>query len=272
MFGGPMNQVGWGVLAFTMIFFWGFFMNCEALSWFSFSGNLQTTHGAVTRSERTNASEGGGKGRRGTPIYANHFAFTVNRKEYTGCSYATGTQLSLGQNVSIEYSPSNPATSRIQGMRSRIFGPAAVFVLLFPLIGLAFLVPGYFFGRKARRLLERGQLSEAVLREKLATNTRINKQTVFKLSFEFLSAPGRTHQVTTKTHETSKLEDEATEQILFDPENPDQAVLVDLIGDRFCVDEMGNIQPASSRSALLATFIPFLTITGNLAYAIYRQY
>lgn len=269
-FGGGLNQVAWGVVAFTMIFFWVFAMDCAAVDWLKFSGTLKTVTGAVTRSEKTHASEGGGKGRSGTPIYANYFLISVDGKQYTGCSYATGRQLMAGQMVNIEYAASNPAASRISGMRSRTFGAAALFVVIFPLVGFALMLPGYFLGRKARRLLECGQLAEGILKSKEPTNTQINKQRVYKLTFDFTASDGRTYQATSRTHEPAKLEDEASEQIIYDPADPARALLVDAMPGQFRVDETGNIQPESSRRALLVTILPLLTAGGNLAWAVLR--
>lgn len=269
-FGGALNQMGWALFAFGMCFFWGFFVNCEAISWLSFRGPLNTTAATITRSEKTNASEGGSKSRPGTPIYANHYSFVQDRKEYTGCSYATGRALSSGQSVNIEYSPGNPEISRIQGMRSRMFGAGASMVVIFPIAGLGLMLPGYFLGKKAKRLLECGQLAEAALQDKQPTNTSINKQRVYKLRFEFTASDGRKYPATTRTHQPAKLEDEATEQVIYDPNDPQRALLVDAMPGAFRVDENGNIQPESSRRALLVTILPVLTVLGNFAWAVLR--
>ncbi len=270
LFGGSLNQIAWFMVFFTMFFFWGFFMNSEAITWITFPGSPATISGAVTRCESTNASEGGGKNRPGTRIYANHYLFSLDGKQYTGCSYSPGQQLMPGQMVNIEYSPSNPAVARIQGMRVHMFGAGAVLVLLFPFIGLCLMLPGYFLGKKARRLLECGQLTEGILRTKEPTNTTINNQRVFKFTFDFKAGDGRVYQVVSRTHQTAKLEDEASEQIIYDPADPANALLVDALPGQFRVDEAGNFQPASSRAALAVTFLPLLTIGGNLAWAVLR--
>ena len=272
MFGGANNQIAWGALAFAMIFFWAIVMNCEAVTWLTFPATPATTSGAVTNSYKTNVSEGGGKHTKGTPIYANDYQFTVNDKQYSGCSYALGRALASGQAVAIEYAPADPSVSRIQGYRVRMFSAMAVLVLIFPTVMLLMVLNGYLIGRKTRRLLECGQLAEGKLKSKEPKNTRINNKRVFKLTFEFTANDGRTYQAKSRTHHPEKLEDEATEQIIYDPADPTKCLLVDAMPGYFRVDETGNIQPESSRQALLVTMIPMLTICGNLAWAAMRDF
>ena len=270
MFGGTMNQVAWLGLAGTMFLFWLVVMNCEAITWLTFPADLKTATGAVTSSFKTNVSEGGSKHSKGTPIYSTSYSYSINGKPFTGVSYALGQQLMPGQMVTVEYSGANPQLSRIQGFRVRMLGWAAVFVLLAPLVCMCLMLPGYFLGRKTRRLLECGQLAEGSLKSKEPTNTRINNKRVFKLTFDFTASDGRTHQAKSRTHHPEKLEDEASEQIIYDPADPTQSLLVDAMPCYFRVDEAGNIQPESSRRALLVTLVPMLTVCGNLGWAALR--
>jgi len=46
-FGGILNQVGWLVIAFGMIFVWIFVVNADFSQGFGFDGELQTVVGEV---------------------------------------------------------------------------------------------------------------------------------------------------------------------------------------------------------------------------------
>ncbi|HYG77366.1 MAG TPA: DUF3592 domain-containing protein [Planctomycetota bacterium] len=271
-FGGMLNQMGWFFFAFGSILFWIFVINCEAMSWFSFRGPLKTCQGVVTSSEKSSASEGGSKHRKGTPIWAIHYTFKEGKNTYQGCSYAVGRSHDAGAPVTVEYAASDPRISRISGYRSRVFSAAAGVTLLFPLVGLAFLVPGWLTGRKARRLLENGIVATGVLKAKEPTSSSVNKQTVYKLTFEFNAADGRTYEAVAKTHETQRLQDEAGEKIVYDPADPTRAVVIDGLPGSFRVTADGQIESDNSRGALMVTLVPLLALFGNGAYAIIRLF
>jgi hypothetical protein len=75
---------------------------------------------------------------------------------------------------------------------------------------------------KGVQLLKYGQVTRGKLGSKVPTNTRINKRTVYKLTFNFTAADGSSRQVTA-TAISRQSEDETYEQILYDPANPDRA-------------------------------------------------
>lgn len=282
-FGGPLNQAGWGLFGFGMIFFWGFVMNCEFISWFTFSGEKATTQAVVTGSSETSMSENHRR------IHAIEYWYpSVNVAEghegpvvlpksadeiaqgHRGRSYSTVQSLPAGTQVTVEYLLRDPSISCIQGMRCRGFGAAVAFVVLFPFVGLCLLVPGFLRGRKACWLLASGNLGEAQLQSREATNVRVNNQTVFRFTFQFQATDGLSHAVVVKTHETEKVGDEATEKVIYDPFNPDCAVVLDALPGSFVVDEQGLIQTASPRAAIVALIIPSLTIVGHGLYLLLR--
>jgi hypothetical protein len=270
MFGG-FAQAGWFFFGFGMIFFWGFALNCEFASWFTFRGETRTAPGVVTRSEHAGFSEGGGKHRKGTPVYANHYTFTApGGRECSGCSYALGRQLPPGASVTVEYLAGDPAASRIEGMRIKPLGGWAVLVVLFPLIGLGLALPGVLTSLKAARLIERGYLADGTLRSREPTNTRINKRTVYKLFFDFTARNGQKYEAVAKTHLVENLEDEATEKLIYDPERPGDAILLDALPGSFRVGELGKLEADKPVQALLVTIVPAVSILGHGAYAILR--
>ena len=261
LLGSPVGQIGWFFFGFGMIFFWAFVLNSELPTWASFRGELETARGVVTHVEATKASENHAR------IYANHYSFTgPDRIQYEGVSYSTGTQRHKGDAVIIEFPKGNPATSRIQGMRMGQFGAAVVFVLIFPLVGLGFMLPGLWSGIKANRLLVNGKEALGTLKSKVPTNVKVNKRTVYKLTFEFVAEDGYTYQAVAKSHRPEILEDEAQEPLLYDPSDPRNAVMLDSLPGLPRIDERGQIQTRSHLKALLVLILPALTIIGHGTY------
>ena len=103
LFGGALNQTGWLLAGFTMIFFWAFVLNADISSWYYFSGKLKTVTGKSLGTQKTGASSGGSKHTKGTPIYENHYSYTDKMgKQRKGVSYATGRKIPAGKSVQLE--------------------------------------------------------------------------------------------------------------------------------------------------------------------------
>lgn len=209
LFGGGLNQVGWFIFGFGMIFFWGFVMKVD-LSFIHFSGEITTVEGVATDSFETGASVNE------RSVYENHYRFTDNEGlGFNEFSYATGRGIKVGKSVTVEYPVGEPQYSRIKGMRRKAFGPVLLIVAVVPLAGLIII----FFGiRKALRvltLLRNGELALGTLVSKERTSTQINDAYVYKLTFSFQDSSGIDHEITEKTHQTHLLEDDNEEYLLY---------------------------------------------------------
>ena len=260
-FGGALNQGAWFWMAFCTPFFWLFFMDCEGLSWLKFARPLSTCGGTVTRVDAAGGEENE------TPIMAIHYSYALDGKECSGCSYQTGTTLSPGNAVTIEYATSSPLVSRIQGLRHHRFGGPAVLVLLFPAIGIGLLAYGWKKGQRARRLLESGVLGTAALTSKVVASTG-DDGTVYQLIFDFIAENGRTYtHSSTRGQRDLSSEDGPAAQILYDPADPSCAMLVDDLPAPVRIDEFGNLEPISSRRALAAMLLPIFTLAMNGIWA-----
>ncbi len=237
------------------------FLRNADLSWWRFRGPVESTRGVVTACDRTGASEGGSKGRSGTPIYANRFTFERAGESLEGVSYATGRCLAAGTAVAVEYPADAPERSRIVGMRSATFGPEVLFVAIFPLIGFGMLA----FASRSRwrelRLLGAGKLGHGTLVGEEATNVSVNKQPVMKLRFDLVSEAGTHHEVVVKTHRTEALKDDPRERLLYDPASPQVAVAWDLLPGPPRVDATGAIEPPGFASSAVALLLPALAMT-----------
>jgi len=265
LFGGFLNQFGWFFFGFGMIFVWLFLPQADLTSFYRFRGQLDHTQGTITASQKTHFSEGGSKHSKGTPIYEHDYTFTVAGTTYHGVSYATGYTYKPGTSVTVQYPHGNPSVSRIQFMRRSAFGPSTLIILLFPLVGLVFLIPGLILGWKGDRLLAHGKVALGTFKSKEATKTEINHQTVYKLTFEFTTDTGETCQTTTRSCEPNRLELEPQHEIVYDPLTPSYATLVDGLPGSPHIDERGVIQPARFGSTVRISILPAAAIIGNIA-------
>ncbi len=263
IFGGALNQFGWIFFGFGMIFVWVFLPAAGLSSAFAFRGDMETAEGVVEESVRTNYSEGGSKHHHGTPVYATRYSFKAGGRARTGVSYATGRTLAKGAKVTIEFPKGDPSVSRIQGMRTSPFGPFAAIVVLYPLIGLGLALAGFRNGFRAIRLLTWGREAEGTLVSREATNVRINKHPVYRLTFKFEGADKKTHTATAKTHRPEVLEDDARERLLYDPARPEDAVLFDALPGSPAIDPEGGLRCGSAAMSLMRLLLPGLSILGN---------
>lgn len=267
LLGGFFTQFGCFFLGFGMIFVWAFTLNADLTGWYQFRGRLETAKGTVLHSEATSFSVGGSEHRKGTPVYANHYSFLgSDRIEYEGVSYQKGRGLQKDQTVEVEYPQGKPETSRIRGMRSSPMGLWGLMPVIFPLFGICFIIVGLRKGVRANRLLTIGQQAAGRLESKVATSTRINNRLVYKLTFEFTTPDGNTHEAIGKTHMPEKLEDEAEEPLLYDPLRPSYAVMLDALPGSPRIDEYGNIRAGSAGAALLCLVLPVVTVLGHAGY------
>lgn len=272
LFGGGQNQFGWIFFGFGMVFVWIFGVNTDPLGWYHFRGDLEEVAGVVQRCEETSFSQGGSEHSEGTPIFAHHYEFQVRGTLYKGVSYALAPdKRDTGAEVTVEFSRGNPDRSRIAGMRTAPFPAwAALVVGLFPLVGLCVIADGLRKGRKAIRLLTFGQQAQGSLKSKKATNHRVNKQAVHKMTFEFTDEMGRHHETVVKTHQTEQLEDDALEPLLYDPVRPSNATLLDHLPGSPQIEPNGEIRTSHPARSYLVLILPALTVLGHGLYAWWR--
>lgn len=268
LFGGVLQPVGWLVIGFSMIFVWAFAMNADFSSLSQFGGELTETRATVTASERTSFSEGGSNTNPGTPIYRVSYSFTEGGQTWEGESYTLGSGYSVGSSAPVEFPAGKPSVSRIVGARGAPFGVAVLFVLVFPIVGFVLVLIGFRGGLSRAILLNRGKLARGRLTDKQATATKVNDQTVYRMTFEFEAEDGRTHTCEARTHNTHLLEDEENgELILYHPANPKHSFAVDLLPAGVKITEEGEYKVPSMGALLFALLPPFLAVGIHGTYA-----
>jgi hypothetical protein len=259
LFGGVLNLLGWIFFGFGLVFFWVFALNAD-ISSLSFRGEMETVHGIVTRSKKTRASENR------QPVYANYYSFTANGKQFEGVSFATGRQLSSGETVKIQYLKNEPSKSRIERMRQKPFGSGALFVVIFPLIGIGLIAFGIKNGVTAICLLSDGNLAHGKLISKVKLAESKNGKPFYKLGFSFQAEDGQNYEVFSRTNATEKLEDDAFEQLVYCRWKPSDAVTLDNLPGSPRFDEMGNVRGGSFAGCIGVMIPPALTFIGHGAY------
>ena len=262
LFGSMSGLVGWGIIAFGLIFvriFAGDITPAELSRW---SGELETAEGEITGVDYNTAQE--------NEVYVNrvHFRFTARDMHlYEGASYiTTDADVPTGP-ATVEHPVGDPAHARVRGMRATWFSPAVVFVWIFPGIGM--LMAGYSLahGLKARSLLVSGNMAEAALVSCEPTNARVNNKSVFKYTFAFEGPMGR-QELTERSTRTRRLTDEPTERVLYDPGEPSRAVVFDLLPGAPVVMPDGRLAARSPRKLYAALIAPTLTVAIQVVWTL----
>ena len=149
--------------------------------------------------------------------------------------------------------------------------PVYFVITLFPLIGLCLIAAGLRKGLRGLRLLRRGMTAEGRFIGKKATNTKINEQTVWELSYEFTTASGRTAVAKARNHEIEALTDQSLEPLVYDPLDPSNAVMLDDLPGRPRLDQDSVTRTEGSLRAPLLLAVPALTFFGHLAWTLLRR-
>lgn len=210
-------------IPFTIVF--------NALAFFyapSFNSGDPVSSGVITELLPTDASVND------IPVYQYNFSFEgADGKTYFGSGYATGNSKSIGEAVDVTYKADNPLVVEASGLRIEKFDSVfSLLILIFPGIGLFFMLIGTKKALNQIQILKVGKLAEGKFIGQEPTNMKINNRTVYALTFEFTADDQKTYQTIAKTHLTYKLTDEETEKLVYTPGNPEKAVLLDTLPKR----------------------------------------
>lgn len=171
-----------------------------------------------------------------TDTYINDSQVTEYHFEYktpdgtilSGISYSEIMILEESSEVRVQYNPDKPELSRIVGMRRGIIGPWILIPFApFLIIGLSFLYAGIRKTSRELKLIKTGEIAQGKLLSKEYTSMRVNRNQVFRFRFEFKAMDGRKYKTSFKTHIPSGIEDEELEYLLYNPDEPEKAVLID---------------------------------------------
>ncbi len=262
LLGNISTQIGFlvsgiGLMVFLLV---GGFGAMIAPLYFSL-GSIETTQGFVSNVSQLNMSVND------RPVYAYDYSYRVERLETNlrGTAYTTGARFRVEETVTVEYLANWPSRSRIQNTRTYA-SPSwlSVFMMIFPLAGLITLAIGLRAGLKNNRLLHRGILTVGELVDKASTGSTVNDQPVYKLTFNFTADDGQTYQAFARNHVTHPLEDQAREQILYNPYQPKDAVLIDNMPGQPSINEFGDIYFEKKANVVWVLILPALALLGSV--------
>jgi len=256
LFGGQIQQVGWGTTAFGMVFALVFGSAINLPKEIGLRGELATVQGVVRNHRETNATVND------TEVVEYLVEYQVEGTTFLDTCYTTGYEWDPGETVSVEYPVKRPSWGRAVGSRASTF-PAWTLLLvgIFPAIGLLLALPGFRKGLKSRSLLSRGKVARGTLVSKEPTNDSINESTVYELTFRFTPEGARREFTTVaRTHLTEHLEDDEQEALLYDSRFPSDAVLMDNLPGKAQVGSDGRLQGGSFWGAVGVLILPGLSV------------
>jgi hypothetical protein len=260
MFGGFTSQFGWIFFGFGMIFVFVFVMNID-FSDFYLGESSPVAQARVISAEATNSSVNKRR------IYACKYEFTTpDGQKVQGTSYTTGGLPNPGDIVEVEYLATKPSYSRIKGMDQGAFPIFVLFVLIFPLIGLIFIITNIFNALKAFRILKDGVIAYGQLVRTELTNTRINNNQVVRYFFEFTAQDGQKYEAKAETHNPYAILDERKEMIFYDSLDPKKAVIKDSLPGHPRLNDDGSFVDEGLASALVYLILPAITMLIFVAY------
>jgi hypothetical protein len=266
LFGGFLQQFGWIFFVMGSLFSWIFIPASTVRFWFEFGKDWKETPGKIISAEPTNSAVND------VTVYRYLHSFEVNGVRFTGKSFTTGQQYQGGEEVNIRYDANNPGDSHVAGSDRAVFPAFVLFVLLFPLVGLAFIVTSVRNNWKAVKLLEIGEFTRGKMVSKEATGSEVkinnNRYPIFKYSFEF-EAGGKTRTAICKTHQGWLVEDEEREIILYDRFNPDFNLVYDAAANVPAISEYGMLKPASF-GKVLYLLLPLAGIALNVYFLMHN--
>ncbi|KAA3610588.1 MAG: DUF3592 domain-containing protein [Calditrichaeota bacterium] len=260
-FGGLLNQIGWAVFLFGILICWAFSVDGVFKSMYYFSGTLDHAEGLVVKVSESSASEGD------VEVMQMDYLFESAGREYNGRSYFTGEFYEVGAKVDVEFSFTNPEYSRISGLRYSLFGAGILFILIFPLIGFLIILAGILRARKTIFLLKNGKPALGTLIKKGISNITVNEVPLERLTFEFTTETMKRIKITEDTANPQKLEDEAQERLLYNPENPQHAKLIDSLPGDAVLNSSGKFE--RDKDANLLMNIVVLVIPVVTLYVVY---
>ncbi len=202
---------------FQTIFFW----------------NPATTEGKIVSVEHFKPAYGksssiiGGTRRTETTFHSRYgYQYTVNDKMLTGISYAHD-RLAVGAPVMVEYQKVLPTFSRIQGMRFQPGSALNIIFLLLPMAAIFFMPEAIRRGLRIVSFVENGILVSGTVVKKITDNSGSSNNPVYRVFFEFRTLDGVEIATSITAGNTEELGDDANEMLVYDPSDPQSAVLVD---------------------------------------------
>ncbi|MGB0833173.1 MAG: hypothetical protein ACPGR2_01480 [Psychrobium sp.] len=260
VFGRARTYLGYGVFSFLMVFAWVFGGNSDA-NFYRYWGELTPTTGIIVKVVETNTEINE------ETVWANVYEYTDDAGyTYVRDAFTTGWSFSVAETVKVKYVTDSPEFAQVEGASNSFFGSWALLFYLPPMIGIFFIKSGISQGLIDLQLLKNGKIVKSKLVDKKPTSVVINDRTVYEMQFEYSSGKDK-HRRTLSTSHPEKFEDDVHEYLIFDPNQPEKAQLVDDLSANVSVTKNGGLKLGSSLS--IAVFLmPLILVGPHLWYLI----
>ena len=222
-FSDVLNVIGltFFLISLPFVFVFGFLSDFSATN---FDENDPVIKGVIEEVNSTSSSVNE------ETVYEYKYIYKPDGGEYIGVGYGNGVWLEVGDQVDVKYKRNSPEISEVESLRANEF-PAWImlFIFIFPITGIVMLYFGTKKAINAMRILKYGEIAHGKYISMKATNTKINEQTVYDLTFEFTAKDNKVYQTHAKTHKYQSLQDDEFEKLVYDRDDPENAVLVDVL-------------------------------------------
>ncbi len=266
LLGEPLMQAGLLLLLMALVPLWGVLPHTDVASLWRYDGELELATARITHVEPTSATEGGGKHRRGTPVQRIDFEFEREGAMLSGTSYGPVAPPEVGARVEVEFPLAKPQFARIRGLRSDLFGPAALMSLLFPLMGFVLCLLALVRALRVLGLAAKGRSALACTQELKFLRTR-KRRDYHRATYSFVVDGAEIHG---KKDTTAKAlyEDERGLRVLHDAQRPQRHELVDELPVPPQFDALGRVQSLPRRKLAKVLILPTLVSCGYVAWAV----
>lgn len=221
LFYRPTTLFGLIFTVFGLFFCSVFLQGLDINEIIKLNGELGETQGTITNISETSMTVNDSR------IFEYQYEYKVENTHYLWQSYNGFNSLEIGNSVPVEYNLSSPQYSIIKGYKNLMGGYGSLFVIIFPLIGILFLIASLSKGITFSKIINNGVLTHGKFSHKEATSTEINGKTVYKLYFTFEDRKNIKHTIKVKTHKTDRLTDENKELLIYKRDTPKETLLVD---------------------------------------------
>ncbi len=271
MTGGSINLFGWVFFGFGMIFVWVFGGAAVLNNLVYMSGQLAEAEAGITSIEATNTTVNG------TRIHDYYYEFEVDGIVYSGSSEAAGGwRYKVDSTVTVEYSVSNPSRSRIKGVET--FRWVGLIAGIFPFFGLIIISFGIRKGIKGTHLLRDGIHTYGKCLSRTARAGRDNSKTQYNFIFQYKALDQKLYKISVQTDKPELFAGEDVqrpeipaddpdkyailEPLLYNPQNPDEALLLDDLPGEPRFDERGAVKGMIG-GAIFSLLIPGFVILAH---------
>lgn len=242
-FGNPFSIIGWGFLCIGLMVGFVFARPVDVYESLRLSTEGQPINAIVTDVDESIWTSDG------KAVFIHTYEFMMNDKTYKGTSEIAGSAEDVGAKIEVTFLPTNPKISKMKGSQSA-FG--SLFVIIFPIIGLCFVVFSYRRGSRWVHLLRNGIETSGRVIATEPTGVRVNDEPQYKVTLSFTDVHGVAHQTEFKTMQVEELTDEPEETLLYDSNDPTRALPVDGLPDSVRLTRDGILTSTVSIGLLLS--------------------